>query len=75
MEVEFGIFKTSIYHIFIETLDLRKVCAQFVPHKLTDDQKWFRIQHSKDNIKEVKKDKNLLYNLVTDDETGVINMI
>ncbi|XP_049305487.1 protein GVQW3-like [Bactrocera dorsalis] len=49
MEMELNISKTSIYRILTEHLGLRKVCARFVPHKLTDDQKLLRIQHSKDD--------------------------
>lgn len=69
MEMELNISKTSIYRILTEHLGLRKVCSRFVPHKLTDDQKLRRIQHSKDIIKESKKDRNFLYNIVTGDET------
>ena len=39
MESELNISKTSIYRILTDHLGLRKVCARFVPHKLTDDQK------------------------------------
>lgn len=69
MEMELDISKSSIYRILTEHLGYRKVCARFVPHKLTDDQKLLRIQHSKDIIKMTKKDKNFLYNIVTGDET------
>ena len=64
MEMKLNISKTSIYRIWTEHL-----CARFVPHKLTDYQKLLRILHSKDIIKEAKKDKNFLYNIVTGDET------
>uniref|UniRef100_A0A034VCE1 Mariner Mos1 transposase n=1 Tax=Bactrocera dorsalis TaxID=27457 RepID=A0A034VCE1_BACDO len=67
--MELNISKTSIYCILTEHLGLREVCSRFVPHKLSDDQKLLRIQHSKDIIKEVKKDKNFLYNIVTGGET------
>ena len=69
MESELNISKTSIYRISTDHLGLRKVCACFVPHKLTDDQKLLRIQHSKDIIKEARKDENFLYNIVTGDKT------
>ena len=39
MESELNISKTSIYRILTDHLGLRKPCARFVPHKLTDDQK------------------------------------
>ena len=69
MEMELNIPKSTIYRILTEHLGLQKVCARFVPHKLTDDQKMLRIQHSKDIIKEAKKDQNFLYSIVTGDET------
>ena len=37
MESEWNISKTSIYRILTDHLGLRKVCARFVLHKLTDD--------------------------------------
>jgi len=75
MEIEFNISKTSIYRILTEHLGLQKVCARFVPHKLTDVQKLLKIQHSKDIIKEGKKDQNFLYKIVTGEEMCVFNMI
>ena len=69
MEMELNLSATSIYRILTEHLGLRKVCSRFVPHKLTDAKKALRIQHSKDIIKEAKKDRNFLYCIVTRDET------
>lgn len=69
MEVELNMSKDSIHRILSEHLGLRKMFARFIPHKLTDDRKLLRIQHSKDIIKEAKKDKNFLFNIVTGDET------
>lgn len=61
--------KTLIYRILTEYLGLRKIYSRFVPHKLTDDQKLHKIQHSKDIIRQSKKNRNFLYNIVTGDET------
>ena len=36
--------KDSFHRILTENLGLRKVCAQFIPHKLTNDQKLIRIK-------------------------------
>lgn len=69
MEMELGMSKDSIHRILTQQLGYRKVCAHFVPHKLTDDQKLLRIQHCKDIVKESKKDSNFLYNIVTGGET------
>ena len=35
-----------------------KVCAKFVPHTLKPHEKDLRIQHSRDIIKEIKKNRN-----------------
>lgn len=69
MEMELNIPKTIIHRILTEHLGLTKVCARFVPHKLKEHEKALRIQHSKDIIKEAKKDKNFVYSIVTGDET------
>lgn len=69
LATELSIPAGSIYNILTKKLGYRKVCARFVPHKLTEDQKLLRIQHSKDIIKEAKKDPEFLYNIVTGDET------
>ena len=69
MEMKLNLSATSIYRILTEHLGLRKICSRFVPHKLTDAEKALRIQHSKETIKEAKKDRNFLYSIVTGDET------
>lgn len=69
MESELHISAASIYRILTENLSLRKVCARFVPHTLKQHEKDLRIQHSRDIIKEAKKDRNFLYSIVTGDET------
>ena len=69
MESELVISAASIYRILTENLGYRKVCARFVPHALKQHEKDLRIQHSKDIIKEAKKDQNFLYSIVTGDET------
>ena len=62
----------SIRRILTGNLGMRKVCSRFVPHKLTDDQKLLRIQHSRDIIKETTINKNFLYNIVTGDEMSPV---
>lgn len=69
LRMELNMSKDSIHRILIDHLNLRKVCARFVPHKLTDYEKSLRIQHCKDLIKESRKDPNFKYSIVTGDET------
>ena len=58
MESELGISAPSIYRILTETLGYIKVCAKFVPHTLKPHENDLRIQHSRDIIKEAKKNRN-----------------
>ena len=69
MESELGIAAASIYRILTENLGYIKFCAKFVPHTLKPHEKDLRIQHSRDIIKEAKKNRNFLYSIVTGDET------
>ena len=46
-----------------------KVCAKFLSHTLKPHEKDLKIQHSRDIIKEAKKNRNCLYSIVTGDET------
>ena len=39
IEMELGIPQTTAYRILTKVLGLKKVNSQFVPHKLTEDQK------------------------------------
>ena len=55
MKMELNMSNDSIHPILTENLRLRKVCAGFIPHKLTNDQKLLRIQYCKDFIKEEKR--------------------
>lgn len=66
IEMELNISKTSIYRILTKHLGLRKVCSRFDLHKLTEN-----AQNSslKDLIKKSKYNRNLLYKILTGDET------
>lgn len=55
MEVVLEIVKIPIHRNFIEDLGLRKVNSRFVPHRLTNDQELYRIEHCTDIVREVKK--------------------
>ena len=72
MKSKLGISAASIYRIyriFTENLGYIKVCVKFVPHTLKPHEKDLGIQHSRDIIKESKKNRNFLYSIVTGDET------
>jgi [histone H3]-lysine36 N-dimethyltransferase SETMAR len=61
--------KETIRAILHEDLKKRKVCAKFVPHSLTDEQKSSRIAHCTDIISTARNDVNFLKSIVTGDET------
>lgn len=50
----------KIRSIMTEHLSCRKLYIHFVRYQLTDDQKFYRIQHYKGIIKEAKEDENFL---------------
>ena len=58
MDSALGISAASINCILTENLGYIKVCAKFVPHTLKSHEKDLRIQHSRDIIKEAKKNRN-----------------
>ena len=54
---------------FNRSFGLTKGLCTFCSPQVNWWRKMLRIQHSKDIIKEARKDENFLYNIVTDDET------
>lgn len=60
---------STVHAIITEDLQKKKVCAQFVPHTLTDDEKLRRVNHSRDLIATAENDPNFLKSIVTGDET------
>jgi len=69
LEENLSIPGTTIFRILTENLGYRKICARFVPHKLTDDQKLQRVEHSKELVRAHRRDPNFIKNIVTGDET------
>ncbi|UYV73796.1 hypothetical protein LAZ67_11000937 [Cordylochernes scorpioides] len=61
--------KETIRIILHEDLGKTKVCAKFVPHTLTGEQKSLRIAHCRDIISAYENDSNFLKSIVTGDET------
>jgi len=69
MAEELGISKGMVHNIVREDLCKRKICSQFVPHKLTDEQKAKRMETSGDFITMCDKDPSFLQTIITGDET------
>ena len=67
-----GIHSSSVLKILRERLGLRKICAHWVPHLLTDEQKQSRVRLALQVIEKYDKcDPRRLEEIVTDDETWI----
>jgi hypothetical protein len=63
-----GISRERITHILRNELDFHKVCAKWVPHKLSEDNKRLRVEVSKQLLETLKEGYN---NIITGDETWI----
>ena len=66
---ELGISKDMAYTIVQDDLGKRKICSQFVPHKLTNEKKAKRMETSSDFISMCDQDPLLLGNIITRDQS------
>ena len=67
-----GISEGSVQTILKKRLDLRKVCARWVPHLLTEHQKTQRLECAQELLKTYKGyNSRVISNLLTGDETWV----
>ena len=64
-----GVNKLQVYRILNEDLKLRKVCARFVSHSLSDDQKHARVLHAQVIILTADNDRNFFKPIVAGDGT------
>lgn len=69
MEETLNINRETIRLIVTEDLGKRKLCARFVPHVLTDEQKKHRKDACKDLITTADANRNFLDSIVTGDES------
>ena len=67
-----GIYSSSVSKILRERLGLHKICACWVPHLLTDEQKQSRVRLASQVIEKYDKcDPHRLEEIVTGDETWI----
>ena len=67
-----GISEGSVQTILKKRFDLRKVCARWVPHLLTEEQKTQRLIYARELLKTYKGcNSQVISNLLTGDETWV----
>ena len=65
-----GISEGSVQTILKKRLDLRKVCARWVPHLLTEEQKTQRLKCARERLKTYKGcNSRVISNFPTGDET------
>jgi hypothetical protein len=65
----FNIPNTVVFRILKEDLGKRKLCARFVPHFWTAEQREDRVTSCQDIIAMADADKNFLNKIITGDET------
>ena len=67
-----GISEGSVQTILKKRLDLRKVCARWVPHLVTEEQKTQSLKCARELLKTYKScNSRVISNLLTGDETWV----
>ena len=67
-----GISEGSVQTILKKRLDLRKVCARWVPNLLTEEQKTQRLKYARELLKTYKGcNSRVISNVLTGDETWV----
>ena len=65
-----GISEGRVQTILKKHLDLRKVCAKWVPHLLNEEQKTQRLKYARELLKTYKGcNSRVVSNLLTGDET------
>ena len=61
-----------MHKILLEDLHMRKIAAKWLPHALTEQQKWCRYETSHIHLERYQNEgENLLNNIITIDETWV----
>ncbi|CAF4875489.1 unnamed protein product, partial [Rotaria sp. Silwood1] len=69
IETILGISSIAINSIIHDYLNLRKVCAPWVPHTLTDDQKQLRVQFCGHSLKRFEEGQSRrVFDIITGDE-------
>ena len=69
IETILGISSTPINSIVRDYLNLRKVCARWVPHTLTDAQKQLRVQFCRHSLKRFEECRSRhVFDIITGDE-------
>ena len=68
---ELDLNRETVRTILLYDLGMRKVCAKLVPKILSEDQKQRRVNFCKGMLEKIRYDPDILYQVVTGDETWV----
>ena len=69
---ETGFSHTTVLHILKERLHMRKIASRWVPHSLTEIQKWQRYESARMHLKRYKKKGGaFLHRIIALDEAWV----
>ena len=68
---ELGLNRESVRTILPHDLGMRKMCANLEPKILSEDQKQCRVNFCKDMLEKLRDNPNILYLVITEDETLV----
>ena len=72
LQARTDIEQATVHKIIRENLHMRKIAAKWVPHALTEQQKWCRYQTCPIHLERYQNEgENLLNNIITSDETMV----
>jgi histone-lysine N-methyltransferase SETMAR len=66
-----GLSYETVQRILVDSLNMRRVSASFVPRLLSDDQKAFRVSVCRELKQQARDDPNFISNIITGDETWV----
>jgi histone-lysine N-methyltransferase SETMAR len=68
MNISYG----SAHNIVTECLGMSRICARWIPHNLTPEQKQKSVDLSKENLQQLEREGQAFLNrIVTGDETWV----
>ncbi|XP_037780220.1 protein GVQW3-like [Penaeus monodon] len=68
---QFEVSVGTVHRIIQDELNMRKICAKFVPRVLSDEQKERRASDSREMVKLINSDPRVLMALVTCDESWI----
>ena len=72
LQAHTGIDQATVHKILQEDLHMCKIAAKWVPHALTEQQKWCRYETPRIHLERYQNEgENLLNNIITIDETWV----